>query len=213
MNRQEMKRTGRDFRLVALAFAVWALGGFGCIQGGGTDIGNALVEGTVYDEGQAVAGAKVMLMPEGYNPVVGDATGKARTTVTDEQGRFFLRDVVPGRYSLETVHPLLARMDLIQSLDVKAEGTMNTVPELDAARTVLVRLPVGAAADAYVFIPGTDVFAMRADGDTTSDGRIRLRHVPRVAVPVVGLGRSERAGEVALFEVTLGALDTALVLE
>lgn len=213
MNRMEMKRAGRGFRAGVWALALWALGGYGCIQGGGTDVGNALVEGTVMDEGQAVAGAKVMLMPEDYNPVMGDATGRARTAVADGQGRFTLRDVVPGRYSLETVHPMLARMDLIAGLDVRGERTMNAAPELDAARTVLVRLPEGAAADAYVFIPGTDVYAMRADGDTTSEGEVRLRHVPRVAVPVVGLGRSEGAGEVVLFEVFLGAEDTAVVLE
>jgi hypothetical protein len=212
MNRLEMKKAA-GFRAGALALALWALGGFGCIQGGGTDVGNALVEGTVMDEGRAVAGAKVLLMPEGYNPVVGDATGTVRTAVADGQGRFWLRDVVPGRYSLETLHPLLARMDLIPGLDVRREGTMSAAPELDAARTVLVRLPDGAAADTYVFIPGTDVYAMRAYGDTTSEGRIRLRHVPRVALPVVGLGRSEGAGEVVLFKVSLGALDTALVLE
>ena len=213
MNRLDMKRTALDFRAATLALALWALGWSGCIQGGGTDIGNALVMGTVRDEGQAVAGAKVLLMPEGYNPMVGDATGRARTAVADAQGRFSLRDVAPGRYSLETLHPLVARMDLIPGLDVKAEGTLTAAPELDAARTVYVRLPEGAAADAYVFIPGTDVFAMRADGDTTGEGEIRLRHVPRVPLPVVGLGRSERAGEIALFEVSLGAEDTVLVLE
>lgn len=212
MIRQGMKRVA-EFRVGALALALWALGGFGCIQGGGTDIGNALVMGTVMDEGQVVAGAKVMLMPEGYNPVVGDVTGRARETVADGQGRFSLRDVVPGRYSLETVHPLLVRMDLIPELDVGAEGMMNAALELAAARTVLVRLPEGAAVDAYVFIPGTDVYAMRADGDTTSEGDVRLRHVPRVAVPVVGLGRSGGSGEIVLFEVSLGAVDTAIVLE
>jgi carboxypeptidase family protein len=213
MNRLDTKRTAPDFRAATLALSLWALGLSGCIQGGGTDIGNALVMGTVMDEGQAVAGAKVLLMPEGYNPVVGDATGTVRTTVADEQGRFSLRDVHPGRYSLETRHPLMERMDLIPTLDVRAEETMAAAPELDAARTVLVRLPEGAAADTYVFIPGTDVYAMRADGDTTSEGRIRLRHVPRVALPVVGLGRSGGPGEVVLFEVALGAEDTVMVLE
>jgi hypothetical protein len=213
MNRLETKRAALDFRAATLALALWALGWSGCIQGGGTDIGNALVTGTVMDDGLAVAGAKVLLMPEGYNPVMGDSTGKARTTVADEYGRFSLRDVLPGRYSLETVHPLLERMDLIPTLDVRPEGTMTTAPELDEARTVLVRLPENASADAYVFIPGTDIHAMRAAGDTTSEGRIRLRHVPRIPLPVMGLGHSERPGDVLLFDVSLGAEDTALVLE
>jgi hypothetical protein len=213
MNRLAIKSTASDFRAAALALALCALGLSGCIQGGGTDVGNALVTGTVMDEGRAVAGAKVFLMPEGYNPVVGDGTGTVRMAVADSQGRFSLKDILPGRYSMETRHPLLERMDLLPTLDIGAEGTQVADPELDEARTVLVTLPEKAAADAYVFIPGTDVYAMRASGDTTGEGQIRLRHVPKVALPVMGLGSSERPGDVVFFEVSLGAEDSALVLE
>ncbi|MEO6096948.1 MAG: carboxypeptidase-like regulatory domain-containing protein [Fibrobacteria bacterium] len=205
-----------DIRRVFSGFVLSLLGLLGmsgCIQGGGTDIGNALVMGTVMDGGNTVAGAKVVLMPEGYNPVLGDSAGTGQTTFTDGQGRFTLKGVRPGRYSLETRHPLLERMDWVRILDVEAGGTHVAEPEMAGARTVLVRLPENAAPDAYIFIPGTDVYALRASGDTTGDGRIRLPHVPAEAVPTMGLGRSGQPEEVLFFEISLGAGDSTVVLE
>lgn len=213
MNRME-RRTRVSRLCAAMCTLALVLPGIsGCLQGGGTDIGNALVTGTVQDGGVALAGAKVLLMPEGYNPVLGDNTGAARTAITDDSGKFTLKDVRPGRYSLETRHPEAERMDWIRILDVEPAGEHVADPELAGARTVLVRLPETAAADAYVFIPGTDVYALRSSGDTTGEGRLRLRHVPDEAVPVLGMGRSGRLEEVVLFPVSLNAKDTVVDLE
>lgn len=197
--------------LAGILFGLAGLGG--CIQGGGTDVGNALVEGRVTDNGIPLAGARVLLMPEGYNPVLGDPTGAARNAVADGEGRYSIPDVRPGRYSLETRHPTLERMDWIPIVDVGAEDRITADPEMDGARTVLVRLPEGAAADAFVFIPGTDVQALRASGDTTAGGWLHLRHVPLTHVPVMGVGRTASPGAIVLYPVSLPATDSLAILD
>jgi hypothetical protein len=104
-------------------------------------------------------------------------------------------------------------MDWIQVVDVEAGETHRADPEMAGARTVLVRLPRSAAADAFIFIPGTDVFALRTSGDTTGEGLLRLRHVPIVNVPSLGLGRSANPEAVVFYEVSLSDADSLANLE
>jgi hypothetical protein len=182
----------------------------GCIQGGGTDVGNALVEGRVMDGGAGVASAKVMLMPEGYNPVLGDSTGRARVVVAGADGKFSIEGVVPGRYSLESRHPSADRMDFIGVLDVEAGETRNAIAVLDAARNIIIRIPAASASDAYVFIPGSDVKAVRAPEDTA--GILHMLHAPREAIPVLGTSRLSDPYSVSWMTVNSGAEDTLITI-
>jgi hypothetical protein len=182
----------------------------GCFGGGGTDVGNALVEGRVTDGGQAVAGARVMLMPEGYNPVLGDRTGRARWTVTDDKGRYVIQDASPGRYAVESRHPDRERMSWIREVDLGEGDNLVAESKLDTARTLLVRLPDTAAADAFVFIPGTDVQAARDSGSVSP--LVRMRHAPMDSIPALGLARFSSPAAVTLFTVKIGPGDSVAVL-
>lgn len=182
----------------------------GCIQGGGTDVGNALMEGRVMDHGAGVASAKVMLMPEYYNPMLGDSTGRARVVTAADDGRFSIEGVAPGRYYLESRHPSADRMDLIGVLDVEAGETRNAEAVLDASRNITIRIPAASAPDVYVFIPGTDVKAVRAAEDTS--GVLHLAHAPREAIPVLGVSRLSNSALVSWMTVNSGAEDTLITL-
>ncbi|GEM_PF-3676648 len=196
--------------LLLLACAA-ACGLSACIQGGGTDVGNALVQGQVTDRGVAVSGARVMLMPEAYNPVLGDPTGQARVVTADAEGRYKIAGVKPGRYALETRHPEGDRMDWIRDVVLDAGEALTESSSMDTARTLKVRIPDSAAADAFVFIPGSDVKAAREPGDTS--GIIRLIHAPSTAIPVLGLARLLAPGAVTSFTVNALASDTLVSLK
>lgn len=179
----------------------------GCDGGGGTDVGNALVMGTVTDGGAAVAGAEVILMPAGYNPVLGDG-GNVHVTVTGPDGGFRFEAVEPGSIAIEVLHPQGGRMDWSGPASVAAGETLMVASRLAAARVLAVRLPEGAAPDAYVFLPGTDVHARREGAGET----LRLPHVPAESLRMAGVGSMSAPAEVTLYRIESGPADTALDL-
>lgn len=192
---------------LALACAVWLL--VGCVSGGGTDVGNALVQGQVRDEGAPLAGAEVILMPAAYNPMLGDAPGHTRTVQTDAYGNFRFDGVAPGAITLEVLHPTAGRMDWIRPVSPLAMGdTLTVASELAAARSLSVRLPPDAPPDAYAFLPGSDVHAGREGGGET----LRLPHVPAESLEVIGIGSLSAPAVVAYYPIAVGPADTALDL-
>lgn len=206
-----MKRPEGFRRTAALALALVVVSGLaGCFSGGGTDVGNALVKGRVMDGGIAVPGARVMLMPEDYNPVLGDASGRARTQVADKEGRFNLSDLKPGRYALEARHPTLDRMSWFRELVVEEGKAMTLNPALAGSRTLKVRLPDSAAADAYVFIPSTDVQAKR---DSTGALTVLVPGSPLDLIPTLGLGSLSDPGATRYYQVSIQPSDTLVILE
>jgi hypothetical protein len=180
----------------------------GCVSGGGTDVGNALVRGQVRDEGVPVAGAEVILMPAGYNPVMGDASGRTRSTVTDAEGNFRFAEVVPGPIAIEVLHPARERMDWIRPAPLAAGDTLSLASDLAPARQIEVMLPSEAPGDAYAFLPGSDVHAVREPAGET----LRLPHVPAESLEVIGIGSMSAPDAVSYYSVTAGPVDTVLDL-
>lgn len=193
--------------------AALILGAGGC--GGGTDVDNALVQGQVRDGGTLVASARVTLMPDDYNPVMGDPTGRTRTMLSDHEGKFGFPDLAPGNYSLEVLHPTSMRMGWVAGVSVSEGGMLSIPVALDTARSVVVQLPESTAADAYVFIPGTSVHALRDSAATGSPGaRFTLMHVPSNSIPNIGVGSMANPAEPAMVRISLpsGRADTSVVV-
>lgn len=192
---------------LALACAVWLPAG--CVSGGGTDVGNALVQGQVRDEGAPLAGAEVILMPAAYNPMLGDDSGHTRTALTDAYGNFLFTGVAPGAITLEVLHPTAGRMDWVRPAAPLAAGdTLTVASELAAARFLSVRLPADAPADAYAFLPGSDVHARREGAGET----LRLPHVPAESLEVIGIGSLSAPAAVRYYPIAAGPADTAVDL-
>jgi hypothetical protein len=193
------------FRLSAfLAAACLA----GCLQGGGTDIGNALVRGKVTEGGIPVSGAEVILMPAAYNPVMGDPSGRTRSVLTGADGTFRFAEVAPGPIALEMRHPDGERMDWIRPVPLAAGESLEVASELEPARALTVRLPAGAPDDAYAFLPGTDAYGLREAGGETA----RLPHAPAGPLDAIGIGSLSVPAGVAYYSVSIGPADTAVDL-
>ncbi len=193
-----------------LPAALAVAGILGC--SGGTDVDNALVQGQVRDHGMVVASARVTLMPEDYNPVLGDPTGRTRTMLSDSNGGFGFPDMAPGRYSLEVVHPTLRRMDWMHAVTVATGTTMTLAAALDTARRVIVRLPDSTPPETYIFIPGTEAYALRDSADTGA--AFTLSHVSADSIPLLGIGTMADPGnpKIMLLALPPGRADTAVVL-
>jgi hypothetical protein len=195
--------------LARLALALSALPPAGCVSGGGTDIGNALVQGQVMDQGAPVSGAEVILMPVGYDPVMDSASGQAREVFTDAHGEFRFSGTAFGAFTLEVLHPTASRMDWIRPAKVLAAGeTLTVASDLAAARTLTVYLPADAPSDAYAFLPGSDVYARRpGDGET-----LRLPHVPAESLATIAIGSLSAPSAVRYYPAAAGPADTAVDL-
>ncbi|MBW8888046.1 MAG: carboxypeptidase regulatory-like domain-containing protein [Fibrobacteres bacterium] len=181
----------------------------GCVSGGGTDVGNALVQGQVMDQGVAVSGAEVILMPAGYNPVMDSAAGATRTAFTDAYGEFRFTGKAMGAFTLEVLHPTEPRMDWIHPAHALAAGeTLTVASELAAARTLAVYLPADAPPDAYAFLPGSDVYARREGAGET----LRLPHVPAESLAVIAIGSLSSPTGMAYYPIAAGPADTAVDL-
>lgn len=180
----------------------------GCLQGGGTDIGNALVQGKVTDGGLPVAGAEVILMPAAYNPVMGDSSGRTRSVLTDAAGTFRFEGVEPGAIAIEVLHPDRDRMDWLRPAPLAGGDSLAVVSELAPARTLAVRLPAEAPADAYAFLPGSDVHGAREAGGET----LRLPHAPAESLELIGIGSLSAPAAVAYYPAAVGPSDTAVDL-
>jgi hypothetical protein len=191
-----------------LALLITGLLPSACVEGGGTDIGNALVQGTVTDEGAPVAGAEVILMPAEYNPVMGDPSGRTRRVLTDAEGIFRFEGVAPGAITLEALHPERERMDWARPIPLGAGDTLAMPMELAPARTLSVLLPADAPADAYAFLPGTDAHADRSGGEET----LRLPHVPADSLDAIGIGSRAAPAAAVLYRVAVGPADTSVDL-
>lgn len=203
------RRTLRRGLAAGLALALAGSLPAGCVSGGGTDIGNAVVQGQVKDQGVAVAGAEVILMPAGYNPVTDSASGHARSVYTDAGGLFRFTDVDSGAFALEVLHPTRPRMDWIRPSRVMAAGeTLSVAADLAAARNLTVYLPAGAPQDAYAFLPGSDVHAFREGPGET----LLLPHVPAESLGTIGIGSLSAPSGIAYYPVAAGPSDTVLDL-
>jgi hypothetical protein len=139
----------------------------------------ALASGTLVDaDGMAVAGARVALIPDDYNPVAAQALPAGLTAISDSGGAFRFVRVPKGRYGLEARHPgngtRLLRLG-IDLRDSEAELGENVLGEPGRVR---VRLPdYFDAAGGFVYIPHTR-FAWPVDGAALKQGFLELDSLP-----------------------------------
>lgn len=146
---------------------------------GGTEIPNEVV-GKEYIAGQPVANADIKLIPVGYLP--GSDSGRSVLTAkTDAQGRFSIRDAVPGQYNV------IASKDGLHSyrdsVSVTAKGRQLDADTLKAPGSLVGRValqPQHNNRTAMVQVLGTTVFVNVAENGEfiladLGAGRYRIR--------------------------------------
>ncbi len=165
---------------------LWALLGLcasfqGCEGGGnsGSETTNGLT-GVVKDvEGRPVAGARVLLLPEEFNPATDDSGGFPLHTLTNGKGVYTLKDVAPGHYHLELSDSAHGTLTLIQDVAVPDGGLATVDGTLGKPGSMRVRIVdfLGAGETGYVYLPGSTVL-VRVDSGTRNKGSVELAGVP-----------------------------------
>lgn len=181
-------------------FAI-ALSLAGCFEGstGGSETTNGLSGLLTDPDGRPVAGARVTLVPEDYNPVPGKDETVLRITRTDGAGRYAFAGVAAGTYNVEgrdtvrnlTLLVLGVRVDAASA--TAADKAARADGMLEAPGSVVIpfadrRLPAGAVA----YIPGTTWYAPAAAGSV-----LLLEGLPPGEVALVRIGFLDSASDLA----------------
>jgi hypothetical protein len=160
----------------------------------------ALVGGSIVDQnGKTVPGARVTLVPDGFNPLDGEAVPANLTTHTNINGEFFLSRIPKGRYAVEARHPDGGTRCFKSGLDLNAK-TRIPADTLRGPGHVRLRVPdYLKIAKGAVFIPHS-TYAVPVTGAMVEHGIIDLDSVPSGNYPALayspdtGIGAPDTVG-------------------
>jgi hypothetical protein len=145
--------------------------------GDASETGNALAGTLILEGGAAASGARVTLVPEGYNPVTGGSLPDSLTDVAGGNGAYRI-DAPPGRYNLEALHPATGRRLFIRRLDIadaplrRAKDTVRAPGSLALARPDWLPKEGG-----FFFVPGT-TFRMALEKARSAGSRLVFDSLP-----------------------------------
>jgi hypothetical protein len=131
----------------------------GCDLGGnsGSETTNGLA-GKVRDpEGRPVAGARVRLLAEDFDP---GASAPPLASATDAQGDYAFAGIAPGRYNLELSDSARGRLSLVPDVDVPTAGASHADGMLGEPGGIRARISdfAGSGDTGYLYIPGTGAY-------------------------------------------------------
>jgi hypothetical protein len=131
-------------------------------QGGG----RAEINGTVYDQNKAVLpGAPITVTDEG--------TGLVRTTVSNEQGRFVIPTLTPGRYTLKAEFP-----------GFQTQTRPGVILNVGQEITIDFTLPVGAVTEEVTVTEETPIIEVTTSRVGANVSNFEIDNLP-------SLGRSQ----------------------
>lgn len=180
-----------DRRKLALcALALWGLNA--CFRDKPTEVagggGVETTDGEIIAAAHMLAGVKVRLVPERFNPL-SEALPESLTTITDSAGRYAFLGVPEGRYNLEAWQPRDGTKLLLRSLVIDGAGS-RTLPPTWLARTGKLRLAWEGGRQGYLFIPGTTI-ARRILPDESEAPYLVLDSLPAGLLPPVFWSQSQ----------------------
>jgi hypothetical protein len=125
--------------------------------GSGTETTTGIIGAFVNDQGVPQADVRVLLLPEGYDPV-SDAIALPADT-TDSLGRYTFKNIHAGRYTLLAVHLIDGTRTLISGIFTAGDTVKLPVRTLLIPGSVKVSLLAGMnSSTGYLFVPGTTLF-------------------------------------------------------
>ena len=126
--------------------------------GNGSETTNGYIVGSLIKNDVYVMNARVMLVPDNFNPVKDGPVPDSLTDTTDEAGMFIFRVPAKGIYDVEALDPVTGDRTLISSISVFGHDTVFApTAMLQRPGAIKALLPSQAAA-AYVYLPGTTRF-------------------------------------------------------
>jgi streptogramin lyase len=131
-------------------------------SGGGSEVGNGIVIGTIFNEnGTPAAGTQVILLPADYNPQTDGPVQDAQRDTTDESGTytFFFRDNEVPEFTLEAVHLTERKRTYIASITVPQEKEfVKYVPQIiirDIGKVTFYLPDTININEGYIYVKGT----------------------------------------------------------
>jgi hypothetical protein len=169
--------------LVSVACAAFFMLRCADLSGGGSEAGNARINGRVMDTlGYPVRNAMVTVLPFDFDPVKSISPSGFNTDTTGTDGTFGITIQKGRTYTIQAVHSTLRTRALLAGVTVGDSDITTPQCTLNTPGAVKVRIPDGTdKAPGYVYIPGTTVLSTfdAADSFTVLDS------VPAGIVPAV----------------------------
>ena len=121
-----------------------------------------IVGSLMKNDGSYVMNARVMLVPDNFNPVKDGTVPDSLTDTTDEAGMFIFRVPSKGIYNEEALDPATGDRTLISGISVFGHDTVFAPTAMlqrpGAIKALLPSQAAATAAAAYVYLPGTTRF-------------------------------------------------------
>jgi hypothetical protein len=181
------------------------------LAGAGSETRNGIViVGKLHsDDGSPARNSVVKLIRDDYDPVADNGLQGSFIDTTDSAGAFRFRRVDSGSYNV------LARNDgagmgaLVRGIQVKKDDSLVTAPSGNLRKTGSMAVDLSGVVDTfaeYIYLPGTDIFAL-----VNGNRPVMLGGIPAGIFPVVSY--ATKTGDVCgmRYKVTVKPEDTVLI--
>ncbi|MBN1129672.1 MAG: hypothetical protein JXA71_11830 [Chitinispirillaceae bacterium] len=158
--------------------------------GGGSDIGNGVVMGSVVTANEApVSGVQVTLVPYFHDPVAEPSSPYCLSTATDANGSFVFSLFSNGTYNIEAVNPHDGTRALVTDIPVRLNDTLPLPPlTMGEPGSITVYLPDSVdITGGYLYIQGTTMWLSLLDAESLAGGvfMVTFDSVPAATLPSI----------------------------
>ncbi len=154
------------------------------LAGGTSSSENAKVNGTITDAtGAPASGARVMLIPSGLNPALGQPGKSIARDTTNGAGAYAFDGIAPGTYNIQAASAANGTSLLITGIALNSKDSLTVPPDtLRGNGTIIVVFKNSPDSSALnVYIPGTTCFETVAANATS----VAIDSVPCGTIPSV----------------------------
>jgi len=190
----------------AAACVTWCACSVQHLTGGTSTSENARVKGRIVDQnGVAVGGVRVLLLPVDYDPVKG--SGAVAVDTTDASGDYVFAKIIAGVYSIQALDMGKKRGAIIRGIQASDQFDTIFADTVRAPGFVKIAMPASANPEnGYIYIPGTTFFVFLKN----NSGFVTLDSVPGAkSLDVYYSSTNSPAATVFRYGVRVSSGDTA----
>lgn len=161
--------------------------------GGGSDVGNGVVAGSVVtSEGKPAACARVLIIPSEYNPVILNPKLKIVGDTADVNGVYRIIGLQQGTYSLEARAADDGTRLLVEKIRVEKDSENSPRKDtLQRPGSIRLALPYNVdTVNGYVYVPGTTIAKLLR----AAKGDLMIDSVPATVISALHYGVTDSGG-------------------